>query len=124
MNKVLHSVAITVLALAFLQSCSYQKKELTAPAATCSDTMNVSYATKVRPLLQAKCFTCHGNGASNGDISLETYDQVKQVASTGRLLGTISHAAGFSPMPLGAAKLDECSIEAVKTWIEEGAQDN
>ncbi|HET6768384.1 MAG TPA: c-type cytochrome domain-containing protein [Chitinophagaceae bacterium] len=116
---------ITVAALVFvsLQSCTYDKQML-VPLAGCPDTVDVSFAAKVRPLLQANCFSCHGNGASEGNISLDSYDQVKQVAISGRLLGSISHSQGFAPMPQGAGKLDDCTITAVSTWIREGTQNN
>jgi mono/diheme cytochrome c family protein len=94
------------------------------PLVTCPDTLNVSFATKIRPLLQAHCFSCHGNGSSDGNVSVNTYDQVMHLAISGRLLGSISHSSGFSPMPLGTDKLSDCNITAIRVWIEEGMQNN
>ena len=116
-------MAVTLFGLVVLQRCKYDK-EMLVPRSNCADTLNISFAAKVRPLLQANCFSCHGNGSSEGNISMETYDQVKTLAISGRLLGAISHSPGFAPMPEGAGKLSDCSIEAVRTWIEEGAGDN
>ena len=123
MKKVFTGLAVTLLALVFLQSCTYDK-EMLVPPSNCADTLNVSYAAKVRPLLQANCFSCHGNGLSEGNISLDTYEQVKTLAISGRLFGAISGSPGYAPMPDGADKLSDCSIEAVGTWIREGAQNN
>jgi hypothetical protein len=111
--------------IAFLQSCTYDK-EMVIPASTssCPDTSNVSFVANVEPLLRANCFSCHGNGSNLGNVSLETYDKVKALAASGRLLGSISHAAGFAPMPAGADRLDNCSINAVRAWIEEGTKNN
>ena len=122
-TKTLIGIIITVIVLIFLQNCTYEKDALII-SPDCPDALNVSYAASVRPLLQANCFSCHGNGSSLGDVSLETYDQVKQVAVSGRLLGAISHSQGFEPMPQGAARLSDCSIKTVEAWIEEGAQNN
>ncbi len=122
MKKVLTGVAI-VLGLCFLQRCTYDK-EMRAPSSSCPDTINVSFAARVRPLLQANCFSCHANGASAGNVSLDTYDKVQQVALSGRLLGSISHSPGFAPMPVGAGKLGDCNITAVRTWILEGSRNN
>lgn len=117
------AMAVSIISLVvFLQSCTYDKEMLPAPG--CSDTANVSFAASIQPLLRANCFSCHGNGSSFGDVSLETYDDVRSLAVNGRLFGSISHLAGFDAMPEGADKLDECSINAVKIWIDEGAKNN
>jgi len=108
--------------LVFLQSCSYDK-EMLVVSSNCPDTVNISFSAKVQPILQANCFSCHANGSSAGNVSLQTYDQVKAIAGSGHLLGSISHSAGFAPMPIGG-KLDDCSIQAIKTWIEEGIKNN
>jgi mono/diheme cytochrome c family protein len=123
MKKIFSGITVTAFGLVLLQSCTYHK-EMLVPLANCPDTANVSFAANVRPLLQANCFSCHGNGASEGNISLDTYDHVKQVAISGRLLGSISHSQGFAPMPLGAGKLNDCNINEISTWIREGTQNN
>ena len=121
-NFVLGVMTIS-LGLVFLQGCTYDK-EIAAPISACADTINVSFTTRVRPILESNCFSCHGNGENDGNISLDTHDKVKQVAISGRLLGAISHTQGFAPMPIGAAKLNNCNITAIRTWITEGSQNN
>jgi hypothetical protein len=122
--KYVFAMAVALISLVvFLQSCTYDKEMLIATS-TCSDTANVSFAASIEPLLRANCFSCHGNGSNLGGVSLDTYDDVKALAASGRLLGSISHSAGFAPMPAGADKLDDCSINAVRIWIDEGAKDN
>jgi hypothetical protein len=51
----------TVTGLIFLQSCTYDKETLVI-FTNCPDALNVLYAAKVQPLLQANCFSCHGKG--------------------------------------------------------------
>lgn len=124
MKSIYWGIVVMVMGLGFyLQGCTYDK-EIAAPLSNCSDTLNVSFLTRVQPLLMANCYACHGNGASQGNVSLENFEKVKQVALSGRLLGAISHTAGFAPMPVGAAKLSACDITAVNTWIQEGTQNN
>ena len=119
----LFAVVAAICLFAFLQSCTYDKEAIVR-VSSCPDTLNVSYVARIAPLLRANCFSCHGNGSALGSVSLESYDKVKALAESGRLLGSISHAAGFAAMPLGADKLDDCSIEAVRVWIEEGTKNN
>ena len=102
-------------------SCSYDKELLTVP---CVINDNVEFSTKVAPIIQSNCFSCHNNNVSEGNIVLEGYDNVKKIASKGKLLGVISHAPGFVPMPKDGNKLDDCSIEIIKTWIDNGMPNN
>jgi hypothetical protein len=123
MTKFFSAIVVSALLFLILQSCTYDKGIL-EPLSNCTDTVNVSFAAKVRPLLQANCFSCHGNGSNEGNVSLNSYEQVKQFAISGRLLGSISHSSGFSPMPIGGGKLSDCNITAVRVWIEEGMLNN
>lgn len=88
------------------------------------DVTNVTYAGFVAPLLTTYCVGCHSGGAPSGGISLNTHAGVQSVAQSGRLYGAISHATGYQPMPRGSAKLPQCTIDKVKAWIDEGAQNN
>ncbi|MEO8583592.1 MAG: cytochrome c [Flavitalea sp.] len=92
---------------------------------TTCDTANVKY-TQVVTILSANCYTCHGtstNAGSNG-IVLEGYDNLKVKADNGALVGVITHANGFPPMPQGGAKLSDCNINKIKSWINNGKQNN
>ena len=88
------------------------------------NTDNITYSGFVAPLLTTNCVGCHSGGAPSGGISLNTHAGVQTVALNGRLYGAISHANGFQPMPRGSAKLSQCTIDKVKAWIDNGAQNN
>lgn len=88
------------------------------------DTVNMKYVANVQPILQANCYSCHGNGQANGGVTLDNYAGVKAVADNGKLIGVITHAPGFPPMPKGGAKLSDCNINKIRSWINRGAQNN
>ena len=88
------------------------------------NTNNITYSGFVAPLLTTNCVGCHSGGAPSGGITLNTHAGVQSVALSGRLYGAISHAPGFQPMPRGSAKLSQCTIDKVKAWIDNGAQNN
>ena len=90
---------------------------------TC-DTVNMQYTAHVKPILQGNCYSCHGNGQSNGGVTLDTYNGVKAVADNGKLIGVITHAAGYKPMPQGGAKLSDCNINKIRSWINRGGLNN
>jgi hypothetical protein len=121
MKKIL---AILFVSTAF-SSCYYDKEEDLFPANGACDTGGVTYLSTVLPLLQSNaCLSCHSGGAPSGNISLDGYTNVKTVALNGKLYGTISHAAGYSPMPQGGNKMNACNINRIKAWIDAGVPNN
>lgn len=85
----------------------------------------MKFAADIKPILQGNCYTCHSN--ANFDISgvkLEDYADVKEHADDGMLMNVITHAAGYPAMPQGGAKLPDCTINKIKSWIDHGALDN
>lgn len=106
--------------------CSKSSEDtLTTPVTPSScDTANMTFAKDVQPILQANCYSCHGNGNVNGGVTLDNYAGVKAVADNGNLVAVITHAAGYPAMPQGAAKLSDCDINIIKDWINRGATNN
>ena len=104
--------------------CSKQSEDkLSTPTSQC-DTANMTYNADVKPILQANCYSCHGNGITNGGVSLDEYASVKAVADNGVLIGVITHADGYPPMPGNGGKLSDCDINKIKDWINRGATNN
>jgi hypothetical protein len=60
----------------------------------------------------------------NGGVDLSNYNGVATVAVSGTLIGTITHAPGFSAMPQGGNKLSDCEITQIQKWINSGALNN
>lgn len=107
----------------FISSCYYDV-ESELYGMNC-DTTNVKYSTTIAgSLTNYGCLGCHAGGNPSGGINLENYDNVKAVANTGKLYGSISHSQGFIPMPDGAAKMNSCDINRIKAWIDAGAPNN
>lgn len=91
------------------------------PEPPCRITETVLYSTHIERIFYNNCITCHNNSNRLGSISLEGYDNAKQVATGGRLLGAVRHAPGFSPMPQGnGPRLDNCDIRAIQQWLDGG----
>ncbi|MDQ6815183.1 MAG: cytochrome c [Bacteroidota bacterium] len=120
-------IYITFLSLFFI-GCSKtneeaeSKKSTTTPAGTASvcDTVNMKYALNIQPIIQANCYSCHANGVAESGVTLETYNQVKQKASSGLLLKVITHASGVPAMPYQRPKLSDCDINKIQDWIDRG----
>lgn len=116
----------------FMASCSKTNEEIESKKSAGNsdgtpgncDTTNMKYAANVQPILQANCYSCHGNGLSQNGVSLDTYNQVKQQANNGNLIGVITHASGYPAMPFGRPKLSDCDINKIKDWVARGALNN
>jgi hypothetical protein len=88
------------------------------------DTTLFKFTNDIKPILANNCIGCHSGAAPPLGINLTTYDGVRQVALSGRLLGAITHSPGYQPMPQNANKLSDCKIIQIKKWITAGAPNN
>ena len=103
-----------------------------APAATAPSMQDTTlFETKIRPLLAANCFACHGESAMAG-LRVDSRAGLLRGGETGpavvpgdpdksALLKAVQHAEGFPRMPRGRAKLAAADIDAIAEWIRAGA---
>ncbi|MCB2379370.1 cytochrome c [Hymenobacter sp. BT635] len=105
--------------MAFASACTYSQGAEPSP---CNDPTPVTYAKVISPIFDANCRACHGAGVYQtlgGGNDYSTYEGIKRQSSR-LILGCIQHEAGYNPMPKGGAKIAECDIQKIKTWIEAG----
>ncbi len=118
-------IAVSVVILA---GCYYDNEETLYPQLSSGcDTTLVTFSASVRPILQNYCLVCHSTtqaASSGGSVKLELYSDVKKSVDNGKLWGAASQAAGYSPMPKGGGKLDNCTLFKLKKWIDDGAANN
>lgn len=99
-------------------------KDLTCKDNTACNTTNVTFAGTIKPIFAKYCTGCHSGAAPTGGINLTIYSHAAGVAKSGRLVGAITHASGYVPMPQGGAKLPSCEIAQIQEWVEAGAPNN
>uniref|UniRef100_A0A7V3E6U3 Cytochrome C Planctomycete-type domain-containing protein n=1 Tax=Ignavibacterium album TaxID=591197 RepID=A0A7V3E6U3_9BACT len=95
---------------------------------------NVSFSQHIYPVLQVKCFSCHGNGGYEAglDLTLRSRFVDGRIVVPGDTLTSIlvwridrPPRAGFNPMPPEfMPQLTPNQIRGIKIWIAEGALDN
>ena len=119
-------VLLLISGLVFLSACYYDKEDLLyGPSLPCTDsTGTISYTAKVVPILQTNCYGCHSGATPSGGQAMGNYTADKTMALNGKLMGTINHSTGFSPMPKGGSKLNACNIAVVQKWVTAGAPNN
>ncbi len=118
-----------------------------APTATPGGTATVSYRRDIQPIFNRNCVSCHGGQAlpfdsaqdkrqSSGQagLYLDSYDHVMAGSARGPVVipgnpqasELVRRIKGLSQprMPLGGAPLPAADIDAIVTWIAEGAPNN
>lgn len=87
------------------------------------DTVNVSYAQTIQPLLKANCYSCHSNALQTVGVNMEGYANVKQYAAATLLVGVTSQLPGYAQMPQGGV-LSDCNKSLIRAWVNQGAKNN
>ena len=92
------------------------------PTLDCDDP-SIGYENTTKAIIDQHCATsgCHNAAAANNTLgSLATLDDVKNFPNLMSIIAAINHEAGARPMPENAAKLDQCDIDKMSTWINNG----
>jgi uncharacterized membrane protein len=122
---------LSVLVSVSLSSCYYDTEEELYPdsGSTICDTISVSYANDIVPIVSAKCSTpgCHAGVNAAAGIALETYVGVQSYldADKARFISSIIWDGNASNMPKGAStKMSDCNINTIRAWINAGYLNN
>jgi hypothetical protein len=86
------------------------------------DSTAFTWSAFVQPLIQTQCQGCHSGSAPQGGINLGSYAAVKAQVTNGKLYASVTRS--FAYMPKGGNKLDDCTINRLKSWIDAGAPEN
>lgn len=115
--------SILIILALLLAGCYYDSEEDLYPSADCVTT-NVSFANDIKPILDASCVSCHNPVSTiGGGIDLNGHAAVLPYATNGSLVGSVKQV-GYSAMPKGASKLDNCKIAKMEAWVLAGSPNN
>ncbi|MFN0106184.1 MAG: PSD1 and planctomycete cytochrome C domain-containing protein [Bryobacteraceae bacterium] len=83
------------------------------------------FDTQVLPIFRAKCISCHNAKARSGGLALETADDALRGGKSGGAIvagkpsdSLLLSLVAAGKMPMGAARLSDSEITAIRTWIE------
>lgn len=113
------SIAITTGCQNFSGPAKGEKRVTVEPC----DTLNVSYARTIQPLLKSNCYSCHSNAIQTVGVNMEGYANVKLYADATLLVGVTSQLPGYAQMPQGGV-LSDCNKNLIRAWVNQGAKNN
>ena len=105
--------------------CYWENEETLFSETLQCDTLSVSFAGDVVPILISNCYDCHSNQNAPDftfGIAFEDYEDV--AASSTQIVGAIKHLDGFPEMPRNRAQLDSCRINIIEAWVNQGSLNN
>ncbi len=101
---------------------------------TRNERQQISYNEHIRPIINAKCITCHGGVKKSAGVSFLFREEALDTAESGRpiiipgdaknseLYQRITHHDPEFRMPLEKQPLTEEEIDLIARWIEQGAE--
>ena len=89
------------------------------------------FTTKIRPILAARCYQCHGPDAQQNGLRLDSLAAILAGSANGRVIAPgdseksrlVRRLMGVErpQMPYGGPFLSDEQIKLIRTWIDEGA---
>ena len=84
----------------------------------------ISYAIDLIPTIDLFCNNaCHNTTDRQGNVILETYNNIQPYLNDGSFIGSIKYESEFNAMPPGS-QLNSCDISKLESWIAAGAPNN
>jgi hypothetical protein len=118
----LKAFLIAIIGITVFHSCTYENIEDLMTDKNECDTLTISYIKDLAPIFETNCNTCHSGSSAPAGIKTDSYSGVK--ADFTRIMGSVEHKQGFSPMPQDGNKLSDCNIDKLKRWNTLGKPDN
>jgi hypothetical protein len=83
------------------------------------------FTSEIRPILQAKCWACHGENSPQASLSLRTPESILKGGKSGPAVKPGSSAGSLliekvvsKAMPPGDAKLSPAEITLLRSWVD------
>lgn len=107
-----------------LSSC-YDHNAADLYPTTC-DTTVVTYSATIKPIVAQHCAVpgCHTGSTPANGLAYDQYGDLKVVAQNGQLVQAIKHEGSITPMPKNLPMLDQCSINKIVRWVNQGYLNN
>ena len=127
MKKIILAVALLLI----FSGCYNDKYDKLYPATATCDTTTVSYARDIAPIINSSCAIaggCHNADGNSATINLDftVLSILQSQATTALMVDDINDnpGRGHNSMPLNLPKLQQCDINKITRWVNQGALNN
>ncbi|MEP7321448.1 MAG: hypothetical protein ABI761_05990 [Saprospiraceae bacterium] len=120
-QSIRYRLVLSIMIFVFSAGCYYDNEVALYPGDCIAN--NITYHGYVKPFIDINC-TCHVKGSINGNLNLEEYGATRAAVLSGKLMQSIKHESGTSPMPPAVPKRNSCDISKLEAWINAGALNN
>jgi len=83
----------------------------------------VSFSSDISNIISNNCTSCHSGAEPNGGILLTNYSEISAIANSGILMNVLMASSGAPQMPPTGA-MNNCNIDKINKWIEDGTPNN
>ena len=125
MTRIMKQLLPVVLMLVIFSGCYTDNYESLYNNGGCK-VDSVAYSGNIKDIFTQNCALsgCHNTATHQSGVILDTYTGAHAAATGTRLIGAITHASGYFPMPQNANKLNDCTINQITRWATMGAPNN
>lgn len=106
-----------------LQGCYYDVESNLYVGLEC-DTTLVGFVARIEPIISSNCVVCHGGASPDGNLSLETYEQIRDAALSGAISDRVERNVGSPLLMPPNGPLAVCDLRALEDWTRDGAPEN
>ncbi len=114
--KKIKFVIVLIVGIVFFVSCDSRTTQDLEGVVT-----NPTYVKNVKPIMDAKCVSCHSQGGQGSYPDLDTYQNVVDAQngnnSSKLLCSLLSSTCTSDRMPKSDAPLSNGSIQTISNWI-------
>jgi uncharacterized membrane protein len=107
------------LVIIFLGSCS--ESEVPIDNGNIDPQLEITYEANVKQIINGNCISCHSGTSPQGNLLLTTYDNVKNVGESGKLITRMNSTS--NPMPPSGI-LPSSTRNVIDKWKEDGFLEN
>ena len=101
------------------------------PEQPAEPTAQISYSADVQPILESRCYNCHGGERIEGNFVMITYADLLAGGESGAVVIPGDTNASYlvelildQKMPKRGPKLTPIQMDTIITWIDQGADNN
>jgi len=112
--------SLALLLVSFI-ACSDDEEMMVSGTPLC-EVDGLTYTNAISSIINTSCALsgCHASNTT-ATFPMGNYDETFAAVGFGRIIGAINHEPGFAPMPRNASQLDDCTIDRITAWINDGA---